>query len=380
MKTISKYCLISTFLCICLITSASAKSITYQIEEGIKVHVSNGQLSAWTDIGGGQRYLPQSQVMVGMGDWGRPNAFLSLKNDGNKETLNIYMDKIVKNHMQDETVILGRKVALYEDNSENKNEFQFKIIPTAMFWINWNREAELSFHLSSRYKYAGKKKRRDFYYGMNNRAFAITREGESWFSLGEDKPISHATKGFELLTKAFLFDAAGGISKDHIDQWEKVEVHDIWTDRTNTVYVITDFDGFALIANTNKKGTPRLNQLFVIPDPRIDKNKPRTTTRAIESLRSVYPREMNEAAIKIGKEQLFDEKIILTLIDLLEAATNTDRGILNSNLIDGLAWCAINLGKSGDKRGIPVLKKTISADLPRKIVKHAKVALKKLQE
>ena len=97
----------------------------------------------------------------------------------------------------------------------------------------------------------------------------------------------------------------------------------------------------------------------------------------VEELNSRSPRIMRDAAKKIGEERLFnDEQIILASINVLERTLEEGVNADDRYHLDGLAWCALNLGNSGDRRSIPVLTDIANSDFPKKVVGHAKHALK----
>ena len=125
---------------------------------------------------------------------------------------------------------------------------------------------------------------------------------------------------------------------------------------------------------------------FTISEPRNDGSKQSTSIVSaypaeFASLTSGSSIEMREAAINIGRDKLYnDEAIFLASIDILEKEVANKSRFNEKTRSDGLAWCAINLGRSGDKRAIPVLTKVKESDLPRKVKSHAVAALKQLSK
>lgn len=97
----------------------------------------------------------------------------------------------------------------------------------------------------------------------------------------------------------------------------------------------------------------------------------------VEELNSSSVRIMQQAAKRIGEQRLYnDEGLILALISVLERSI--DEGI-NSNdkyQLDGLAWCALNLGNAGDRRALPVLRDLAASGSHKKVISHAKHAIK----
>ena len=92
----------------------------------------------------------------------------------------------------------------------------------------------------------------------------------------------------------------------------------------------------------------------------------------ILKLNSASSVEMREAAKRIGEEKLYaDEAIILASIGVLEKALHSEIGKKEKYRIDGLSWCALNLGHSGDSRSVKILQDISESSLPKKLRKHA---------
>lgn len=99
----------------------------------------------------------------------------------------------------------------------------------------------------------------------------------------------------------------------------------------------------------------------------------------VEELNSSSALVMRQAAIRIGKEKLYrDDAIILSSISVLESALAEGVDSNDKSKIDGLAWCALNLGNSGDKSANKILQDIAASDLPKKVTKHADAAIKLL--
>jgi hypothetical protein len=100
----------------------------------------------------------------------------------------------------------------------------------------------------------------------------------------------------------------------------------------------------------------------------------------VNSLNSSDPVLLRDAAKLIGEQKIYnDEGITNALIgalnrELMVQPTNNDR-----YLIDGLAWCAINLGNIGNLRARTVLTTVVGSSLSKKIRSHAINSLKILE-
>lgn len=86
---------------------------------------------------------------------------------------------------------------------------------------------------------------------------------------------------------------------------------------------------------------------------------------------------MRDAAILVGKNKLYtDTGIIDATISALLYAIENDESITDKYMIDGLSWCALNLGNSLDARKTEVVSHVIASDLPKKVKSHAEDGLK----
>ncbi len=99
----------------------------------------------------------------------------------------------------------------------------------------------------------------------------------------------------------------------------------------------------------------------------------------VEQLNSADTMTMRAAAIQVGQNKSYDDEgIIAACISVLEKNLASGVGIKDKYLIDGLAWCALNLGNAGSMESKPVLGRISASDLPRKLRKHAMHALKQI--
>jgi len=116
-----------------------------------------------------------------------------------------------------------------------------------------------------------------------------------------------------------------------------------------------------------------------------------SSDKEIDSVSSSYPDvikdlnsdsaiEMQRAAKRVGEEKLYtDEGVILASIAVLERALKSDIDKKEKYKIDGLSWCALNLGNAKDERASRVLADVMASHLPKKLRSHAAHALKTMR-
>lgn len=96
---------------------------------------------------------------------------------------------------------------------------------------------------------------------------------------------------------------------------------------------------------------------------------------ALESGDSV---SIQAAAKEASARNLLGDKLVTDAMEVV--LLNSLSGFDDSDdyMVDGLAWCAIGLGKSGDQKYKVTLKKVVVGIGNKKVVKHTKVALENL--
>ncbi|UTA47641.1 hypothetical protein L1F30_15975 [Simiduia sp. 21SJ11W-1] len=97
----------------------------------------------------------------------------------------------------------------------------------------------------------------------------------------------------------------------------------------------------------------------------------------IRAFDSKDPRAIQLAAKGAHQHKLQDEPAVKAAMAAL-LSDSLNGGYEHGYAIDGLAWCAINLGAAGDATYKPLLEEVVASELPGKVRKHAKAALKKL--
>lgn len=103
-----------------------------------------------------------------------------------------------------------------------------------------------------------------------------------------------------------------------------------------------------------------------------------STQDLIRALNSKDPYALRDAAKYIGANELYnDEGINGAAIFALRNAVDNSADVTDKYLIDGLAWCAVNLGNSNDSRKEEIFSEVAASDLPKKIRNRAIDALKK---
>ena len=94
----------------------------------------------------------------------------------------------------------------------------------------------------------------------------------------------------------------------------------------------------------------------------------------VQAIETNYPMAIQAAAKASSRNELFlDEVVTDSLEAVLLKALKGD--IKNKYFIDGASWCAINLGKSTNKKYLATLEKVASSRAHKKIKKHAKLAV-----
>jgi len=113
-----------------------------------------------------------------------------------------------------------------------------------------------------------------------------------------------------------------------------------------------------------------------------------TQNEAKKSIETKYPKlvaeigsesevEMRNAAKQAGESKFYnDPGIIAACLERLEAAPSIEITKKQKFLIDGLAWCALNVGNSRDQRGNTILANIVASTLPKKIRNASIHALK----
>lgn len=98
------------------------------------------------------------------------------------------------------------------------------------------------------------------------------------------------------------------------------------------------------------------------------------TIRALESNDSL---SIQKAALSAGANNLLSDQSVTDAMEVV--LLKVIDGSNDSNLIDGAAWCAINLGSSENTKYIASLENVLQSNAHKKIKKHAKEALEKLR-
>jgi len=101
----------------------------------------------------------------------------------------------------------------------------------------------------------------------------------------------------------------------------------------------------------------------------------------IGAINSFEPVALRTAAKTAATNRLYKD---VTVTDAMAAALqkmlDASDEVNDSKLIDGLAWCAINLGSSENVKYIAILESVVESDVSRKIKKRAKKSLKYLNK
>ncbi len=116
-------------------------------------------------------------------------------------------------------------------------------------------------------------------------------------------------------------------------------------------------------------------------DPSVSKSMPIASSHPalVKQLNSTDTMTMRAAAIQIGQEKLYDDEgLIVACMSVLEKNLASGVGKKDKYLIDGLSWCALNLGNAGSEASRPLLGRITASDLPRKLRSHTIHALKKI--
>jgi uncharacterized lipoprotein len=86
---------------------------------------------------------------------------------------------------------------------------------------------------------------------------------------------------------------------------------------------------------------------------------------------------MREAAKKAGEQRAYNDKgVINACVGVLSRASESIVSKKDKIKIDGIAWCALNVGNARAKSAVAALNKLASGNQPKKITKHATHALK----
>lgn len=104
-----------------------------------------------------------------------------------------------------------------------------------------------------------------------------------------------------------------------------------------------------------------------------------TPENILNDLNSEDSAKFRLAAIDINQQKLYGNKdVVNASTNVLERAISNDQEIKDASLIDGLAWCVINLGATLDESNLPILEQVIASELPKKVKEHAEASRKKL--
>ena len=97
----------------------------------------------------------------------------------------------------------------------------------------------------------------------------------------------------------------------------------------------------------------------------------------VAQLKSSSTMTMRTAAKLIGERNIYDDAgINAATIEVLNKFLELGVGEKDKFLIDGLSWCALNLGNTSSQDSREILAKVVASDLPKKLRSHAIHALK----
>jgi uncharacterized lipoprotein len=86
---------------------------------------------------------------------------------------------------------------------------------------------------------------------------------------------------------------------------------------------------------------------------------------------------MREAAKRAGEQRAYSDKgVINACVGVLSRASESVVSKKDKIKVDGIAWCALNVGNARAKSAVDALNKLASGNQPKKITKHANHALK----
>lgn len=138
-----------------------------------------------------------------------------------------------------------------------------------------------------------------------------------------------------------------------------------------------------VVPNTTQAKPIAVSETAVATEQVVSKEREVSTKypNLVKDLNSDSPVVMQRAAKKIGEERLYaDQGIVEASINVLEKSLDKTISKKDKYLVDGISWCALNLGNSGDSRATSLLGKVVASSLPKKVRSHAIHALKKLNK
>lgn len=99
-------------------------------------------------------------------------------------------------------------------------------------------------------------------------------------------------------------------------------------------------------------------------------------TSIINAINSYKPEPLRTAAKSAYSDTLFNkEEITDAMANALQKMLDSSEKVKDKVLLDGLAWCAINLGASENNKYKPILEAVVASNAHRKVKKRAKKSL-----
>ncbi|MGH1541539.1 MAG: hypothetical protein ACRBHB_14020 [Arenicella sp.] len=200
------------------------------------------------------------------------------------------------------------------------------------------------------------------------------REGE--FSAGSIIPlIDQAVSGFASSTFDVLISDETDVSGQNI-----AHVYPVLAPEDITIKILAEYDRSQFDAKGVK---PQANPTF--QDEVISEQEAISTVGPVESafphivagLNSPETAEFQRAAALVNKKKLYtDSGVFNMMVARTQRAVVDPSSASDDNIIDGLAYCVLNIGKSNDSRSVPLLNEVIKSSLHRKVKSHARHALK----
>lgn len=116
------------------------------------------------------------------------------------------------------------------------------------------------------------------------------------------------------------------------------------------------------------------------PQSVADNDLPSVKTRYPDLVAGINSRDtftMREAAKKAGEQRAYSDKgVVNACVGVLSRASESIVSRKDKIKIDGISWCALNVGNARAKSAVISLNKLVSGNQPKKIKKHANHALK----
>ena len=194
------------------------------------------------------------------------------------------------------------------------------------------------------------------------------------------------SKPYTNLYSSYQVTGAGADSAENRQVWidsPQILVDTIEDGITEVVQkFVADYNGTNFVGGERAPGDypiydlPGAKEQTHVPEI-VEAEIPTSHPGLVAQLSSPATMTMRTAAKLIGERKIYDDAgINAATIEVLNKYLEVGVGAKDKFLIDGLSWCALNLGNTNSSDSREMLAKIVASDLPKKLRSHAIHALK----